>query len=386
MAYRGRGHDSDSSDREEDDLPLNVKESSEANEEEDEGPSAKRAATLWGDALLEQNLLQKGSRISLEKKSNDSRIARGVETYHVPTNFVRLDKEELESYSKTAEQEAKAENATDDPFGDAPIDLSVETAFCERISSRDNWYSRGREVVRGALGKRGHSSNHATSSRGRGPPGRIRGGGRGSFVDRGRGNGLKRPWPGKVVDPGELLSASYSLETLMAAEFASDITLEQLGDEIGKAMGERDPKTVKNIVNVCGMEKALALFEETRKVESTGGMMTENGQRRRTPGGVFISLFKLDSEIPEDVKKRLFGETKHEARKMGRARRRGHSSFQNDVAKLAELMRREKEKEAGEPLKPLPHVEEQFRSRSSEAPMDNDELTLDDIAEAEMES
>lgn len=49
-------------------------------------------------------------------------------------------------------------------------------------------------------------------------------------------------------------------------------------------------------------------------------------------------------------------------------------------------MRREKEKEAGEPLKPLPHVEEQFRSRSSEAPMDNDELTLDDIAEAEMES
>lgn len=69
--------------------------------------------------------------------------------------------------------------------------------------------------------------------------------------------------------------------------------------------------------------QALALFEETRKVESTGGMMvslwflltclelaskdlfqTENGQRRRTPGGVFISLFKLDSEIPEDVKVR----------------------------------------------------------------------------------
>uniref|UniRef100_A0A183FW66 Phosphorylated adapter RNA export protein n=1 Tax=Heligmosomoides polygyrus TaxID=6339 RepID=A0A183FW66_HELPZ len=175
--------------------------------QEDEGPSAKRAATLWGDALLEQNLLQKGSRISLEKKS--------VRVYVTLYRF-----ESLTRFSY----------------------------FCS---------VRFRSIVPVLL----------------------------LF---------------EVVDPLQLLSASYSLETLMAAEFASDITLEQLGDEIGKAMGERDPKTVKNIVNVCGMEKALALFEETRKVESTGGMMTENGQRRRTPGGVFISLFKLDSEIPED--------------------------------------------------------------------------------------
>ncbi|KAK5971886.1 hypothetical protein GCK32_001378 [Trichostrongylus colubriformis] len=231
-----------------------------------------------------------------------------------------------------------------------------------------------------------HSYPHATTSRGRGPQGRTRGGGRGGFVDRGRGSGLKRSWQGQVRDPGELLTASYSLETLMAVEFTSDLSIEQLGDEMAKAMGERDPRTVKSIVRACGVDKAIALFEEMRKVESTGGMMVlrdvfvyavvhllteevfqiENGQRRRTPGGVFITLFKLDPDVPGDVKKQVFGETKQEARKMLRARKKGHNNFANDVAKLAEIMKKEKEKstagegmsEDSQPLKPLPSVEE----------------------------
>lgn len=41
----------------------------------------------------------------------------------------------------------------------------------------------------------------------------------------------------------------------MAVEFSSDTSIEQLGDEMAKAMGERDPKTVKSIVQVCGVEK-----------------------------------------------------------------------------------------------------------------------------------
>ncbi|RCN43898.1 hypothetical protein ANCCAN_10099 [Ancylostoma caninum] len=120
----------------------------------------------------------------------------------------------------------------------------------------------------------------------------------------------------------------------MAVEFSADTSIEQLGDEMAKAMGERDPKTVKSIVQVCGVEKAIALFEEMRTVESQGGMMIDNGRRRRTPGGVFISLFKLDADIPGDVKKRLFDETKMEARKILRARKKGRSDFAQDVAKV----------------------------------------------------
>ncbi|KAK6047608.1 hypothetical protein COOONC_14885 [Cooperia oncophora] len=173
----------------------------------------------------------------------------------------------------------------------------------------------------------------------------------------------------------------------MAVEFASDISVEQLGDEIAKAMGERDPRTVKTIVRACGVDKAIALFEETRKVESTGGMMIENGQRRRTPGGVFISLFKLDSDIPEDVKKQVFGETKQEARKLLRARKKGHNNFASEVAKLAELMKKEKEKsseEGSETLKPLPSVEEVVLQKHNSEAMNVDH-DLDEIDD-EMQS
>ncbi|KAK6015089.1 hypothetical protein OSTOST_19491 [Ostertagia ostertagi] len=262
------------------------------------------------------------------------------------------------------ERKVKPDTA-DDPFGDAPIDLDCETAFCERLSSESPSIQLlgVAEVHRVAL-----VVVYAADS---------------SVEDEVMV--LKRSWQGRVSDPGQLLTASYSLETLMAVEFSSDISLEQLADEIAKAMGERDPRTVKSIVRACGIDKAIALFEEMRKVESTGGMMTENGQRRRTPGGVFISLFKLDADVPEDVKKKVFDETKQETRKMLRARRKGRNNFATDVAKLAELMKKEKEKSTGDEaagedsqsLKPLPSVEEVvLQKQASEAIMvecDSDE-------------
>ncbi|PIO61142.1 hypothetical protein TELCIR_17343 [Teladorsagia circumcincta] len=228
MDYRGKTNDSESSDNEDDGHPVNSQDTRDDDEEVDEGPSTKRAAYLWTDTLVEESLMKKGSRISLEKKKTDGRILRGVESYHIPANFIRVDKEGFESFSKSMERKVKVDTA-DDPFGDAPIDLNCETAFCERLSS-DVTGSRDRDAV--ASSKKRGAHYHLVTDRGRGPQGRPRGGVRGGFVGRGRGNGLKRSWQGR----------------------------------------------------------AIALFEEMRKVESTGGMMTENGQRRRTPGGVFISV------------------------------------------------------------------------------------------------
>ncbi|KAK5977976.1 hypothetical protein GCK32_012917 [Trichostrongylus colubriformis] len=101
MDYRKKERDSDTSGNEDDDLPLNTHETVDDSDEVDQGPAAKRAANLWGDALVEQSLLQKGSRISLEKKNSTEKVARGVESYHIPSSFVRVDKEEFESVSFT---------------------------------------------------------------------------------------------------------------------------------------------------------------------------------------------------------------------------------------------------------------------------------------------
>lgn len=354
MAYRRRvvSDSDDDSDRNLEDH-LDHDEGLVESEEDCGGSVAKKAAILWGDALMEQTLLQRGSRISLEKGEN--RVSRGVESYEVPASLIRKDKADYKNCTKETEakEKPKIPANSESPFDDAPIDLSAETAFCSRISE-DAGDIHGR-VAKGGY-KRGFSA--------RGAPGRSRGAPVTSWRGGGNQRHLKRKWPDKksnATDPGKLVDASYSLETLMALEFPTGITVEDLGDEIVKAMGERDPKIVKAIVNICGVDKALSIFEETRKVESAGGMLIENGRRRRTPGGVFIFLFKLDPDIPENVKKEVFGQARRDTKKLLRAKRR-NGTFADELAALAEIMKKEKEKEeSDQSLVPLPNVEEVFQ-------------------------
>lgn len=47
----------------------------------------------------------------------------------------------------------------------------------------------------------------------------------------------------------------------------------------------------------------MQIFNETKKIESSGGLLVNNGQRRRTPGGVFIHLFKSNPGLADNVKK-----------------------------------------------------------------------------------
>lgn len=37
-------------------------------------------------------------------------------------------------------------------------------------------------------------------------------------------------------------------------------------------------------------------------MEECGGMLINNGKRRRTPGGVFLQLFKMRKDISDEIK------------------------------------------------------------------------------------
>lgn len=50
-----------------------------------------------------------------------------------------------------------------------------------------------------------------------------------------------------------------------------------------------------------GAEKAVALFESTRRIEASGGMMVADGSRRRTPGGVFVALLRADPNVSSNT-------------------------------------------------------------------------------------
>uniref|UniRef100_A0A0N5AZ14 Phosphorylated adapter RNA export protein n=1 Tax=Syphacia muris TaxID=451379 RepID=A0A0N5AZ14_9BILA len=98
----------------------------------------------------------------------------------------------------------------------------------------------------------------------------------------------------------KIVSSNYSLESLMSAEFLEGLTIEQLGKEIAEAMGEF--LLFCSVVKEIGEEHALKLFNEVRDIEAAGGMKVLDGSRRRTPGGVYMVLFKSDPDVSQEIK------------------------------------------------------------------------------------
>jgi hypothetical protein len=77
--------------------------------------------------------------------------------------------------------------------------------------------------------------------------------------------------------------------------------------EIAKALGEKQRKPVgqiAEIVQFCGVGFTQAILKETLDIEASGGMKTINGERRRTPGGVFFYLAR--GKMEEDIRNQIF--------------------------------------------------------------------------------
>ncbi|MEI7646406.1 MAG: phosphorylated adapter RNA export RNA-binding domain-containing protein [Chloroflexales bacterium] len=87
----------------------------------------------------------------------------------------------------------------------------------------------------------------------------------------------------------------------------------QAVDEIAMAMGETEAKakaTIERSVAALGIEMAQALRHEVERIEAVGGMMTVDGSRRRTPGGVYLLLLKQrmnEAGRKDELKKILTG-------------------------------------------------------------------------------
>jgi len=65
-----------------------------------------------------------------------------------------------------------------------------------------------------------------------------------------------------------------------------------LATKICKDLEEKSENMVQFLVKTIGCEKAEALLSETVQIEKGDGMKTADGERRRTPGGVYLQLAK----------------------------------------------------------------------------------------------
>jgi len=80
-------------------------------------------------------------------------------------------------------------------------------------------------------------------------------------------------------------------------------TFEAIAEELGETE-EAPLAQLHDIVLYCGTGFAQAILDETKEIEAGEGIPTSDGQRRRTPGGVFFYLARF--RIPHDFRKVIY--------------------------------------------------------------------------------
>ncbi|MCA9882877.1 MAG: hypothetical protein KC708_07905 [Anaerolineae bacterium] len=71
--------------------------------------------------------------------------------------------------------------------------------------------------------------------------------------------------------------------------------LKSFAEDVAKQLNEKSGDPVRQIALIAehlGTDFVKENLDETLKIEAAGGMMTQEGERRRTPGGVFFYLVK----------------------------------------------------------------------------------------------
>jgi hypothetical protein len=109
-------------------------------------------------------------------------------------------------------------------------------------------------------------------------------------------------------------------------------------DQICADLREGNRAAVKRVVAAIGVDPSLTLLQQTLELETNGGMLTRDGQRRRTPGGVFFQLAR--AVVPKDLHPQVFPMPYVLRREK---RRREQASRQNERAETGAAERKERQ-------------------------------------------
>jgi len=87
-----------------------------------------------------------------------------------------------------------------------------------------------------------------------------------------------------------------------------NVVQEEVVQKIATTLGETSETPlaeIRRVIEVHGEEKALSILDETCKIEVGDGMLTDDGKKRRTLGGIYFKLVKNQSTPKERGK--IFG-------------------------------------------------------------------------------
>ena len=157
-------------------------------------------------------------------------------------------------------------------------------------------------------------------------------------------------------------------------------------EELGLALSQKlsEPKTelITGVVDLIGSALSVELFDRTREIESKGGMMIKNGERRRTPGGVFLQLLRDDDRVDKAKVRRFFAQSQQPQK--GKNGNKKNKNFNQELELFKKLSqehkkkvrdeqeeRHQREEEMMEEVKPLPDLIVETTKKVTERSLSN---------------
>lgn len=123
---------------------------------------------------------------------------------------------------------------------------------------------------------------------------------------------------------------------------------EKIVYEMAYRFSEPKVSLLGRVVETVGNAKALSLLSETEDIEHSGGLLTLDGSRRRTPGGVFLQLLKNDPDVTKEQLDQIFlVERQKYNEQRGKERKRKRKSNRRKAAGDATELKKEASTTAG---------------------------------------
>ncbi|XP_062504732.1 phosphorylated adapter RNA export protein-like [Corticium candelabrum] len=118
----------------------------------------------------------------------------------------------------------------------------------------------------------------------------------------------------RCIQQAKKCESKYPLAKDLLSSNPLNVTAEDpplhVAHQLAKRMKEPNVKLMKHVTCTVGSERAIQLSKETEDCIAQGGMLTSDGTRRRTAGGIFFTLLKSCQYISDTERAAIFAEEK----------------------------------------------------------------------------
>jgi len=121
-----------------------------------------------------------------------------------------------------------------------------------------------------------------------------------------------------------------------------------VGREVAYRLQEEKTRLFGHVVRVLGQRTTSDIFAETKELVNQGGIKTDLGDRKRTPGGTFLYLMKSRGYATAEQVKEIFKE-EHASKKKAKKRQRDANFARFEKRFEEELKKEQGQDDDGQP-------------------------------------